>query len=65
MGIVHHTTLGQRPKIYEVDPLVCKKCQSPMKILAVITDTEEVKKILRHLVKTGKSPPGLDPASLN
>ena len=36
-----------------------------MKILAIITDPEEVKKILRHLVKTGKSPPGLDPASLN
>ena len=52
-------------KIYEVDPLVCKKCQSPMKILDVITDPEEVKKLLRHLVKTAKSPPGLDPASLN
>ena len=51
-------------KIYEVDPLVCKKCQSPMKILAVITDPGEVKNILKHLVKTGKSPPGLDPASL-
>ena len=36
-----------------------------MKILAVITDPEEVKKILSHLVKTSKSPPGLDPASLN
>ncbi|GAH54145.1 unnamed protein product, partial [marine sediment metagenome] len=52
-------------KVYEVDPLVCKKCQSPMKILAVITDPEEVKKILRHLVKTHHTPPGLDPASLN
>ena len=51
-------------KIYEVDPLVCKKCGSPMKVLAVITDPDEVKNILRHLMKTGKSPPGLDPASL-
>ena len=51
-------------KIYEVDPLVCKKCGFPMKILAGITDPDEVKNILRHLMKTGKSPPGLDPASL-
>ena len=34
-----------------------------MKILAVITDPDEVKNILRHLMKTGKSPPGLDPAA--
>jgi hypothetical protein len=52
-------------KVYEVNPLECAKCHSPMKILAVITDPEEVKKILRHLVKTGKSPPALDPSSLN
>ena len=52
-------------KIYEIDPLVCKKCRSPMKVLAVITDPGEVKNILRHLVKTGKSPPGLDPAPLS
>ena len=51
-------------KIYEVDPLVCKKCGSPMRILAVITDPDEVNNILRHLIKTGRSPPGLDPASL-
>jgi hypothetical protein len=52
-------------KIYEVDPLVCPRCFSPMRILAVITDPGEVKKILRHLVKIGRPPPGLDPASLN
>jgi len=52
-------------KIYEIDPLVCKKCRSPMKVLAIITDPGEVKNILRHLMKTGKSPPGLDPASLS
>jgi len=36
-----------------------------MRILAVITEPEEVRKILRYLVKIGRSPPGLDPASLN
>jgi hypothetical protein len=33
-----------------------------MRILAVITEPEEVRKILRHLVKIGRSPPGLDPS---
>ena len=36
-----------------------------MKVIAVITEPEEVRKILRHLVKIGRSPPGLDLASLN
>jgi len=36
-----------------------------MRILSVITDPGEVKKILRHLIKIGRPPPGLDPASLN
>jgi hypothetical protein len=51
--------------VYEVDPLVCPRCSAPMRILAVITEPEEVRKILHHLVKIGRSPPGLDPASLN
>jgi hypothetical protein len=51
-------------QVYEVDPLTCSRCGSPMRILAVITEPEEVRKILRHLVKTGRSPPGLDPTSL-
>jgi hypothetical protein len=49
-------------KIYEIDPLICPKCNSEMKVLAVITDRYEIRKILKHLVKTGKSPPGLDEA---
>src|SRR5210317_2553716 len=43
-------------KIYEVDPLICTKCGGDMKVVAVIMDPVEVRKILRHLVKTGKSP---------
>jgi len=46
-------------KIYETEPLVCTKCGGEMKVVAVIVDSFEVRKILRHLVKTGKSPPGL------
>jgi len=51
-------------QVYEVDPLTCSRCGSPMRILAVITEPEEVRKILRHLMKTGRSPPGLDPTTL-
>jgi hypothetical protein len=36
-----------------------------MRILAIITDREDVSKILKHLIKVGKQPPGLDPSSLN
>jgi hypothetical protein len=38
---------------------------SPMRILSVITEPQEVRKILRHLVKIGRSPPDSGPASLN
>ncbi len=48
-------------QVYEADPLSCTRCRSPMKVIAVITEPEEVKKILRHLVKVGRPPPGLDP----
>ena len=52
-------------QVYEVDPMTCSRCGSPMRILAVITEPQEVCKILRHLLKIGRSPPGFDPASLN
>jgi hypothetical protein len=46
-------------KVYEVDPLLCDRCGAQMKILAVIMDPVEVDKILAHLLKTGRAPPGL------
>jgi hypothetical protein len=52
-------------KVYEADPLICRHCGSPMRILAVITEAQQVRKILLHLSKTGKAPPGLDASSLN
>ena len=36
-------------KIYEVDPLVCPKCQGPMRIISFIEDREVVQAILKHL----------------
>ncbi len=52
-------------KIYEVDPFACPKCGSEMKVIAIIQETEEIRRILAHLVKIGRSPPGFDPVSLN
>jgi hypothetical protein len=31
-----------------------------MKVIAVIQDTTEIKKILKHLKKVGRAPPGVD-----
>ena len=52
-------------KVYQVDPLVCPKCGAQMKVIAVIEDPDEIKRILRHLVMIGRSPPGFDPDRLN
>jgi hypothetical protein len=52
-------------KVYEVDPMTCPKCGADMKVTAVIEDSDEIKRILRHLVKIGRSPPGFDPDRLN
>ena len=36
-----------------------------MKVIAVIEDPDELKRILRHLIEIGRSPPGFDPDRLN
>jgi len=36
-------------KVYEVEPLICPKCQGPMKIISIIDDFEIIDKILKHL----------------
>jgi hypothetical protein len=36
-------------KIYQVDPLLCPKCQDPMKIIGFIENNEIIEKILWHL----------------
>ena len=52
-------------KIYEIDLLVFPRCESEMKIIAVIEDSEEVGHIILHLISIGRSPPGLDIFRLN
>jgi len=36
-------------KIYEVDPLICPKCQGPMRIISFIEELHIIEKILHHL----------------
>lgn len=43
-------------KVYEVDPLVCPKCGEKMRVLAVATKRQEIRKILEYL-RRNKAPP--------
>jgi hypothetical protein len=43
-------------KVFEVDPMICPKCGSEMKIIAVITEPLAVDCILRYLEKKGLPP---------
>ncbi len=36
-------------KIYEVDPLICPKCQGAMRIISIIDDFQIIDKILKYL----------------
>jgi hypothetical protein len=51
--------------VYEVDVLRCNHCGSPVKVLALITDPQQCRRILLHLIKTGAAPPDLDASALN
>ena len=52
-------------KIYELDPFICPKCSSNMEIIAIIMNPGEIRKILQHLDKIERSPPGINTTSLN
>jgi len=47
-------------KIYEIDPFVCPRCGSEMRVIAIIQDVAEITKILIHLRKVGRAPPSVD-----
>lgn len=44
-------------KVYEVDPLKCPKCESSMKVIAIIQDKVEIVKIIACLEKKNRAPP--------
>ncbi len=45
-------------KVFQADPLVCQRCGGPLKVVAYITDTVAIRRILDHL---GLSPPEKPP----
>ena len=51
-------------KIYEIDPFLYPKCGSEMRVVAVIQNTAEIRRILKHLAKIGRAPPGVDYSKL-
>ena len=46
-------------KVYGIDPLICSKCGSEMQIVAFIMEPEQIDKIMQHLKKQGRAPPGI------
>ena len=50
-------------KVFEVDPVLCGKCGSEMKIVAVLTDPKVVDGIIRHLDKNAGTPSSPPPIS--
>ncbi|MDA3955667.1 transposase [Oceanispirochaeta sp.] len=46
--------------IYDINAFLCPKCGSEMRVIAVIQDTAEIKRILKHLKKVGRAPSGVD-----
>jgi len=54
-------------RVYEVDPLLCPKCGSDMRIIAFITDPSVMKKILDHIRdrhRVGRAPPAVPSAAV-
>ena len=52
-------------KIFEVDPLQCPHCHNEMKIIAFITDWQEVRKILKHIGEETIRPPPFNHSLVN
>jgi hypothetical protein len=48
-------------RIYEVFPLICPSCQTPLTLIAFLTDPEPITQILAHIGEP-TSPPPLHPA---
>ena len=42
-------------KVYEIDPLICRKCGETMRIVSFIEDHKVIDKIIKHLNLTFKA----------
>jgi hypothetical protein len=54
---INRTWASLIKKIYEVDPLICEKCGGEMKLIAFITDWNELQKIIALLKLPNFHPP--------
>jgi hypothetical protein len=50
-------------KVYGIDPLICEKCGSDMRIVAFIMEPEQIDRIMQHLINRGRAPPGITESS--
>jgi len=41
-------------KVYGINPLICKKCGFEMLIVSFIMDSEQIDRIIQHLIKQGR-----------
>lgn len=48
-------------KVFQADPLVCRRCGGPLKVVAYITDSLAIRQILEHL---DLSPPEKPPPDI-
>jgi hypothetical protein len=48
-------------RIFEVDPLRCRRCGAEMRLIAFVTDFHQVQKILEHIGEQTIRPPPLEP----
>jgi hypothetical protein len=46
-------------RVFEVDPLRCRKCGAEMRIIAFVTDFHQVQRILEHTAERAIRPPPL------
>ena len=43
-------------RVYEIDPLICPRCGSEMRVIGFITQPALIDRILDHLRRRGKTP---------
>jgi hypothetical protein len=55
-------------KVYEADPLLCRRCSRPLKIVSLIDAPSVIERILRHLKlwdRPERPPPASAPGALH
>jgi hypothetical protein len=44
-------------KVFQADPLVCRRCAGPLRVVAYVTDALAIRQILEHLDLSPEKPP--------